>query len=418
VNSIEAIIVLLLLFMGVPDLCRKFGRPALSYPGFILFGLLIGPLVDTSVAQMLRQAGHVGFLLLLFEVGLEIDLPRLKQFVPALRFAVLWSVLLIPLALLLALHAGFELAPACMAATALTGCSVGMAHSGWKAFPMHPASTKSFVLQVMVALEMLAIVAMAVCGTTLHSGMSPWVLVRLAGIAVAVMLIARFADHLAALFQSVIARTTQWRVHWLTLLILVTCALGHRLGLDAAKTAFFLGLALSRARHNGMDLQSHMAPVSHRFLIPLFFVSLGLQIEWAFLMNHSALLAVGAAGLLLGAREIIHRRWLPTGAPGSAFLLLSPNLTLAALAANTLLAYGTAAETVNWLLVSGLAMTVPAIVLLPAPAARNRPPAPALAPSASEVAASPPAAEGETPFPRISRSLTDIPEPGKPALSL
>jgi Kef-type K+ transport system membrane component KefB len=51
-------------------------RPALVYPVFVLFGLAITPVVDGQVHEMLVQAGQVGFLLLLFEVGLEIDLPR------------------------------------------------------------------------------------------------------------------------------------------------------------------------------------------------------------------------------------------------------------------------------------------------------------------------------------------------------
>jgi Kef-type K+ transport system membrane component KefB len=48
----------------------------LVYPVFVLFGLAITPVVDGQVREMLVQAGQVGFLLLLFEVGLEIDLPR------------------------------------------------------------------------------------------------------------------------------------------------------------------------------------------------------------------------------------------------------------------------------------------------------------------------------------------------------
>ncbi|HYG34463.1 MAG TPA: cation:proton antiporter [Clostridia bacterium] len=362
-NSIEVIIVLLLLFMAVPDLCRKLNRPALGYPVFVLFGLLLGSLLDSSLATMLKQAGQVGFLLLLFEVGLEIDLPRLNEFLRPLRYAVLWTLTLLPLTLLLALYAGLSVPQACLATAALTGCSVGMAHSGWKAFPIFPEITKAFVLHIMVALEMLSIITMAVCGTALHSGVNGWIFVRLAGIALVIMLIGRFAAHLTTLFQQVIAKTTQWRVHWLALLILGVCALGNRLGLDAAKTAFFLGLALSRAKHNGMNLETHIAPVSRRFLIPLFFVSLGLHLQWNMLISLPALLALGAAGLLLGAREILHRRWLPSGSSGPVFLLFCPNLTLVALAANTL--FTSAPEASAWLLTTGLLMTVPAILLLP-----------------------------------------------------
>ena len=96
VNNIEVIIVLLLLFTAVPDLCRKLRRPALAYSVFVLFGCLLG-----SVATMLRQAGQVGFLLLL-EVGLEIDPSELGEFLPALKRAAHGSLSQYPVAMLLA----------------------------------------------------------------------------------------------------------------------------------------------------------------------------------------------------------------------------------------------------------------------------------------------------------------------------
>jgi Kef-type K+ transport system membrane component KefB len=75
-TDIEAIIFLLLLLMGVPDLCAMLGRPALAYPVFALIGLAIAPFVEEDAQTMLTGAGAVGFVLLLFEVGSEIELPR------------------------------------------------------------------------------------------------------------------------------------------------------------------------------------------------------------------------------------------------------------------------------------------------------------------------------------------------------
>ena len=80
----------------------KLGRPALANVCFVVFGLALGPLVQTDVATMIKQAGEVGFLLVLFEVGLEIDLPKLRELLPSLRFAVLWSLVQYPLILALA----------------------------------------------------------------------------------------------------------------------------------------------------------------------------------------------------------------------------------------------------------------------------------------------------------------------------
>jgi Kef-type K+ transport system membrane component KefB len=364
-NSIEVIIVLLLLFMAVPDLCRKLQRPALAYSVFVLFGLAVGPLVDEQVAIMLRQAGKVGFLLLLFEVGLEIDLPPWETFLSSLRFAASWSLLQYPVVMAVALLAGLSLIEACVAAAAITGCSVGMAYPAWKHYPGLSESARPMLLHGMVALEMLTIVVLAVDLQLLEHGLRWWLVAKVCGIALTVFLIARFAVHLLPLFQTIIERTTHWRLHWLVLLILVVCAVGERLGLDAPKTAFFLGLALSRAKHHGVKLEDYIAPISHRFLIPVFFVALGLQVKWGMLLSLDALLAFGLAGLLLGLREIMHRRWPGRSAETGTYLLLCPNLTMVALAANVLIERAEASQAAAWLLLTGLFVTVPAILLLP-----------------------------------------------------
>jgi hypothetical protein len=98
------------------------------------------------------------------------------------------------------------------------------------------------------------------------------------------------------------------------------------------------------------------------------------------LASLNALLAFGLAGVLLGAREVMHRRWLKSGAESSAYLLLCPNLTLVALAANVLLERSAASQPAAWLLLAGLFVTVPAISFLPAEPPVG-PPAPPQAPA-------------------------------------
>lgn len=365
-NNIEVIICLVLLFMAVPDVCRKLGRPALAFSAFAVFGILLGPVAPEGVRTMLQQAGQVGFLLLLFEVGLEIELPSFRELLRPLRFAALWSLLQYPLVFGLGYLVGLGWMESLVAAAALTACSVGMAHPAWKNYPGLPEEPKRFTLHVMVALETLAIVLLAVETTALGKGVTWFTLLKLAGIIVTVFLIARFAKHLTNLFQWVLERTTHWRVHFIVLMVLAICALGQRLGLDAAKTAFFLGLFMSRARHDGMRIEDYMAPISHRFLIPVFFVALGLEINWRLFLDELVLLAVAAAVALLAVREVLHRRWLKTGGNRRAFLLLCPNLTIVALAAKAMLDHGSDARLTAWLVLTGLFMTIPTILLLPA----------------------------------------------------
>jgi Kef-type K+ transport system membrane component KefB len=159
-------------------------------------------------------------------------------------------------------------------------------------------------------------------------------------------------------------KTTRWRVHFLVLLVLIICAIGERLGLSAAKTAFFLGLFMSRAQFEGMSVEEYIAPISRRFLIPIFFMSLGLLIDARMLFSHMALLALCGAFLLIGFREVLHRRWLKTGGDAQTYLLFCPNLTMAALAATALLSNGSR-DAATWVVLSGLFISVISLLFLP-----------------------------------------------------
>ncbi len=363
-NSIETIICLILLLMAVPDLCRKLGHPALGNVFFVLFGLVLAPLLQKDVTIMVTQAGEVGFLLVLFEVGLDIDLPTFRELLPSLRFAFLWMLVQYPLVMGLARFSGLTPAEGFLATAALSSCSLSMAYLGWKHYPGLPGGSRAYVLQIMIALEVLAIVVISAGAIGVASGLGWSIVFKLAGMGVTIYLISRFSTHVVKLFQWIIAKTTHWRVHFLVLLVLIICSIGERLGLAAPKTAFFLGLFMSKAEFAGQSVEEYIAPISRGFLIPVFFVSLGMLIDAHQLISLLALLALLAAGVLIGYREVLHRRWLRTGGDARAYLLLCPNLTMAALAAKSLLAtHSQLAAT--WVVLCGLFISVISLLLLP-----------------------------------------------------
>jgi Kef-type K+ transport system membrane component KefB len=276
----------------------------------------------------------------------------------------LWSAVQYPLVLMLAQVAGFGWTESFMIAAALTGCSMSMAYLGWKHFQGLENPQRAFALQIMVALEVLAIMIMSINTTALKSGLGWSILLKLGAMAVTVYLLSRLAAHVVKLFQWIVEKTTHWRVHFLVLLVLLICAISERMGLSAPKAAFFLGMFMARTQFHGRSLEQHIAPISRRFLIPIFFVSLGLMVDTKMLFSHGALLALCGAFLLLGFREMIHRRWLPTGGPANTFLLFCPNLTMAALAATSLLQAGRT-DAATWVTLCGLFCSVIALCLLP-----------------------------------------------------
>jgi len=314
---------------------------------------------------MLIQAGQVGLILLLYEVGLEIDLPGFGEFRRAIVYALGWCTIQYPFVILLAHAIGLGLKESLLAAAALTGCSVGMAHIGWKGYPGSGAA-KRFLLHVMVALEMIAIVLLTTFSSFLEKPLGWWLPLNLLGIGTIIWLISRLAVRVQKLFDRILQVSTHWQVHLIVLLVLAICAAGERLGLSAVKTAFFLGLFMSRSQHEGYSVEEAIAPISRRFLIPLFFVSLGLHIEWRFLITTKALFALGTALFIIGWRSIIHRRWLPTGGGQKAFMLLGPNLPLVALGASVLLERADCSPGARWLLLCGFFLSVISIISLPA----------------------------------------------------
>lgn len=363
-NSIEIIIILLLLFLAVPDVCRRLGRPALANAGYVAFGVALGPLLAIDVRTMLLQAGQVGFLLLLFEVGLEIDLPPWRQLVGPLRFSLLWFLAQAPVVVACAHLSGLSLSASAVATAALTSCALGMAFPAWKSFG-GTAERRSYLLMIMIALEVQAIVSLSVGSGLLRDGFG-WSLVPTTlGTALVLALVGLLAPRVEWVFRTVLERTTHWRVHLLILLVLLVCAVAERLGVSAPKAAFFLGLFMSRLEHAGQPLEEFVSPLSQRFLIPVFFVSLGLQVPASLLLQPLALAALGTALLLLGLRQVLHRRVLGTGAGDTAWLLFSPNLTMVALAATTFIEHGQPPASSGWLLLTGLFLSVAALLLLP-----------------------------------------------------
>lgn len=365
-TSIELLVILLLLVMAVPDFCAWLGRPALAYPAFVCFGLLVGPLLRPEVGNMIQEAGQVGFVLLLFEVGLEIDLPGWRDLRRPGLIALRWVLPQYPVLLAVARLAGLGWLESFVAAAALSACSVGMAHGAWRHYPGLPEPVRPLVLQVMVLLEMLAVVLLAL--ETAALGRAPtWLFaLKLAGMALVIYGCSRLAVHVTRLLQAALERATHWRLHFVTLLVLAICAVGERFGLSGPKTAFFLGLFSSRVRHDGRSLEDYLAPISRRFLIPLFFTALGTLVPLAALGTRNALLALVAAALIIAGRHLLHERLVPLGGDRHAYLLLCPNFTLVALAANALLGRGAEAAAMGtWLLLTGLGVTLISLAALP-----------------------------------------------------
>lgn len=367
-TTIELFILIILLLLSVPDLCSRWGRPALLYAVYLVVGLLLGPLLTPEIKKLLADIGRFGFILLLFEIGLEIELPPVKNLLTPVKLALKWSALQMPVLLALARWAGLSWTESTLAAAALTGCSVSMTFAAWRHFPAPTQANKQHLLLWMVSIEIMAILVLTAGSSLLKRGLGAAFLGELALIATAVWLISRYADPLTRFLGRRLEHTTRWKVHYVVLFVFVVSAVGARLGLSESKTAFFLGLFMSRASHEGLALSHHLRPIGQHLLIPVFFVSLGAFVPLPLLASPVGGLAIASAAVLLALRDVLHRTWVKSGCARAAFLLVCPNLTIVAIAANTMREYGSPAGHVGWVVLTGLVLSLVALLLLPKPA--------------------------------------------------
>jgi Kef-type K+ transport system membrane component KefB len=366
-NTIEILVVIMLVLMAIPDLCAKPGRPSLTYIAYILVGFLLGPVLNPSATSMLKAVGEFGFVLLLFEIGLEIELklrPAEAVF-KTLRFAATWCLLQYPVLILLGKVAGLSWHEALLAACALTACSMSLALPALRHYPNITADVRAHVMAAMVWIEVQAIVVLAAGGALLQYGISYKLLLQLMGISLAILFIGFSANHLATRLKNLLEKTTHWRIHIIVLFILIVAAVGERMGLSAPKTAFFLGLFINRTTHQGLSLDRHLAPISQRLLIPVFLVSLGILVPMRMLVSWSMFLALCSTVFLLAFRDIMHKRYAPTGGDRRTFLLLCPNMTIVAVGVQALQNHGSASPAIAWFTFMGLFLSVISILGLP-----------------------------------------------------
>lgn len=363
---IEIVICTVLLLMAVPDVCKKLQRQGLIYVVYAIAGVALSAFMTPQTWPVLDQVGAFGFILLLFIIGLEIDLPPPRKALRALLFAISWTAIQLPVLLLLTYFLELDWKEISICVVALTGCSVGIGYNCWMHYSGISHEHKQAWLFWMVALEVLAILFLSMISHSDSEATMNDIFLRILGILLLVLVIAISSRKITHFLQWLMDHTVQWKAHFIALFIFIIAAMGNRIGLSAPKTAFFLGLFMHSATCEGMGLEHYLRPIAQHLLIPVFFVGLGGMIRMEMVFSIVGLWSFLSALLLIAIREISYRRVFQKYMPGDqrAFLLLCPNLTMVAVAAN---AWGFSEFNKGgiWMLLTGLWMTLFSVMLLP-----------------------------------------------------
>jgi CPA2 family monovalent cation:H+ antiporter-2 len=277
--------------------CRTLKLPPMM--GYLAAGILIGPhaLALTQNSEGVRHLGEFGVVFLMFTIGLEFSLPKLR----AMRRHVFGLGML---------QVALSMAAFTTALLLLSRLAGGVWDMGWQtALALGGTLTmSSTAIVVKLMFQDLAVVPLLVMVPAL--GSSPDKLLLALGLAllkatVLVGLLLAGGQRVMRWWLTLVARRKSEELFMLNLL-LVTLGLAwltEQAGLSLALGAFIAGVLVSETeyRHQvGTDIRPF-----HDVLLGLFFITVGMMLDWHILLERWALVLLLLAGPLLLKTAII-----------------------------------------------------------------------------------------------------------------
>jgi Kef-type K+ transport system membrane component KefB/glycine cleavage system regulatory protein len=305
-STLFHVLVVLVASRVAAEVAERIRQPAVVIE--ILAGLLIGPSVFALVdsGEVLTFLGELGAILLLFEVGMQMDLKDLSRVGSgALRVAAIGVIVPMALAYPVLSALGLERMPALFIAAGITATSVGITARVFGDLKMLASPEASTVLGAAVAddvaglLILTVVTGIAATGKIAILSVAPIVGAGLAFVIVATALCAWLAPKLfARISESAGTEGTLMALGLSFALALALLASAARLAPIVG--AFIAGLAISGG-HVRDDLRRRLVPLGH-FFIPIFFLLIGVDADVASFLQPEVLGVAGvvAAIALLG----------------------------------------------------------------------------------------------------------------------
>jgi glutathione-regulated potassium-efflux system ancillary protein KefC len=282
-------------------LARALGLGAII--GYLGAGIAIGPWglrLVTDPAAILEFA-EFGVVLMLFLVGLELEPRRLWS----LRRPIFgWgSVQLLGSAVLIAgtgLAAGLDgqLALVGALALAMSSTAIGLgvlAERNLMATRAGQSVLSVSLLQDIAAIPILALVPLLAAGAPERHGSGWWAAARALGVVALIVLGGRLLLR-PALRWIARSRTPEIFTAASLLLVVATAALMHSVGLSMALGAFLAGVLLAESEYR-RELETDIEPFKG-LLLGLFFIAVGMGIDFSVVAAHPLLAAVLVLGFL------------------------------------------------------------------------------------------------------------------------
>ena len=311
VSVLLDILVVLVAAKVAAEIAERIRIPAVV--GEIIAGILVGPSVLDLVGggDVLRTLGELGVVLLLLEVGMEMDLGELgKVGRTSLFVASIGVAAPLVLGIGAASAPGFDFNTSLFVAAALTATSVGITARVFGDLRALATTEARVVLGAAVADDVMGLVVLTVVVRVVTEGTVS--AIDVTEIIVVAIVFLLFGGLLALwvapkLFDAIdrYARSAGTIVALALAFTLVFAELADAAQLAVVVGAFLAGLALGRTQQSPR-IRRELAPVGHLF-IPVFFLQIGIDVDvtqfgdLTVLRDAAVLLVVAVVGKLVAA---------------------------------------------------------------------------------------------------------------------
>lgn len=303
-----------------------------SVIGELLVGIVIGPAMLNWIhpTTFINYFSELGVIVLMFIAGLEGDLKLLiKYWAPALTVATLGVIVPTGTAFLLCHNLfNFSVKASVFMGLVLSATSVSITIQVLK--EMHRLNTRAgaIICGAAVADDIICVIllgiASSVYGTSQHE--SIWLMVlKMFLFFVIVLLIGKFiVPKFLSIFQDLNA--TESDTAGAMILCFGTAALAAMMGMSDVLGAYFAGLAISETDFED-HLEDKIEPIGYAVFIPVFFVSIGLQISFKGMQNDILFIILLIITAILGkqigcglAAKMFHLTWTESNVVGAGMV--------------------------------------------------------------------------------------------------
>lgn len=318
----------------LPLLGRRIGVPGVVLE--ILFGVLLGPGVGNVIAEseLLTLLGELGFLLLLFLSGFEIDFNRLRRQGPGQLGT---GVLVFALTLAASFAVARLLGQGAFTAFLFATTSLGLVVPTLRGARVADTRLGQTVLIQAVLADFLTLVGVTIFATVVEHGIGLSLLQvpALFAAALCVLLLLRrtawwFPDRFARLFAA--DDPEELGIRASLALMLAFVGLAELLQVEPILGAFVAGSLLAYVFRDRGALEHKLTGFAYGFLIPIFFINVGVRFDVALLdpdtLRLAAVLIVAAFAVKLLPSLVFLTRRLTLRESVAAGTLLSARLSL------------------------------------------------------------------------------------------